>query len=363
VPLLHFRYGAYLSKDEVAELVRPYPESLELISAWLVHHGIRPAYVSQAHGGAWLKVTDVLVSQANHLLGASYQLYRNTETNDMIIRTVGYALPAVLHPHIQAVAPTTYFASTQATGQTLRRRSFGAAPAPAASGKLVTSLSSRIDEEEVEPPFLRSLYKTVAYMPHVAGQNRLAVVGFNGQFPNQDDLTEFMIRFDTFAADATFAVVQVNGGGNNPNDPGEQANIDVQYAGAMAFPTPIIFYSVGGDLQWEPAAPGVPVRLPIAGDRYLEWFNHLIQEPNRPQTISISYTDNELALPPEYAVFVCSLFARLGLLGVSVLAASGSEGVGAGDCVNAQETVQFIPRFPSSCMCDVSEPLLSTRHA
>lgn len=29
------------------------------------------------HGGAWLKVTDVLVSQANELLGASYQLYQH----------------------------------------------------------------------------------------------------------------------------------------------------------------------------------------------------------------------------------------------------------------------------------------------
>ena len=68
------------------------------------------------------------------------------------------------------------------------------------------ALLSRVDEEEVEPPFLYSLYKTVAYMPRVAGQNHLAVVGSNGQFPSQDDLTEFIVRFDTYAADATFAV-------------------------------------------------------------------------------------------------------------------------------------------------------------
>ena len=76
VPLLHFRYGARLSGERVAELVRPRPETLELINAWFKHHDIRPSSVSTASSGGWLTVTNVLVSQANQLLGTSYQLYR-----------------------------------------------------------------------------------------------------------------------------------------------------------------------------------------------------------------------------------------------------------------------------------------------
>ena len=57
VPLLLFRYRKFLSKEHVAELVRPYPEALELIHAWLVHHGVQSSSISMTHGGAWLTVT------------------------------------------------------------------------------------------------------------------------------------------------------------------------------------------------------------------------------------------------------------------------------------------------------------------
>jgi tripeptidyl-peptidase-1 len=192
VPLLCFRYGAYLSAEQVAELVRPNPDTLELILAWLRYHGIRPSSISTTHGGGWLTVTDVLVSQANQLLGASYQLYRNGKTNDTIIRTVGYALPPVLHTHIQAVAPTTYFPYTRVSvaGQTPHRRSFGAASVKAASGKLVTVLPSRY--VNIDPSILRWMYDTEDYVPLATEKNRLAVVGFGNQLPSQEDLTMFM---------------------------------------------------------------------------------------------------------------------------------------------------------------------------
>lgn len=100
---------------------------------WLVDHGTRSSSISTTHGGAWLTVSDVLMSQANQRLGASYQLYRNSKTNETIIRTVGYALPwhAVLHTQIQGIAPTTYFVSVRVMQQALRRCSFGPVPAQA----------------------------------------------------------------------------------------------------------------------------------------------------------------------------------------------------------------------------------------
>ncbi|KAH9038203.1 Pro-kumamolisin, activation domain-containing protein [Lactarius pseudohatsudake] len=127
VPLLRFRYGAHLSKEQVAELVRPHPDTLELVTSWLTHHGVQPSSISTTHGGAWLTISNVLVSQANQMLGASYQLYRHAKVNDTIIRTVSYALPNVLHAHIQAVAPTTFFASARTLRQALRRRPVEAA--------------------------------------------------------------------------------------------------------------------------------------------------------------------------------------------------------------------------------------------
>ena len=95
-------------------------------------------------------VSDLRVTQASQLLGASYQLYRNmkTKTNETMIRTAGYSPPEVLYTHVQTVMPTTCFSSMEVTAQTSRKRSFGPAPAQmwATSGKL------RIVQPRQPPP-------------------------------------------------------------------------------------------------------------------------------------------------------------------------------------------------------------------
>ena len=358
MPLLRFRYGAHLTKEQVAELVGPYPDTLGLVSSWLVHHGVRPSSVSTTHGGAWLTVTDVLVSQANQLLGASYQLYWQAKTNDTIIRTVGYALPAVLHTHIQAVAPTTDFASTRALQQTPRRHSVreAATQAETASGELVTVLSGRDDKDEVKPSSLRLLYKTSAYVPAATDKNSLGVLGFLDDYPSRADLTKFMTYFRTDAEAATFTVEQVNGGVYDPSKPGTgvEANVDIQYTGVIAYPTPLIFYSTGGNADWSDSGE------PLPGDAYLEWLKYMIDQPKLPQTVSISYGLAEKDRPLEYATALCDLFAQLGARGVSVLFASGDDGVGDGDCKDDSGNVRFIPEFPASCTCHVLLPLACT---
>jgi tripeptidyl-peptidase-1 len=113
-----YRYGAHLSKEQVAGLVAPHPDSLELVCSWLEHHKVPSSAVSITHGGGWLTVKKVPLAKANTLLGASYQTYRDTETNETVIRTVGYSLPTTLHEHVQTVAPTTYFGSPRPLRQT-----------------------------------------------------------------------------------------------------------------------------------------------------------------------------------------------------------------------------------------------------
>ncbi|KAH9175612.1 subtilisin-like protein [Lactarius sanguifluus] len=334
------KYGAHLSKEQVAHLVAPLTESLELINSWLEHHGVPSSTISMTHGGSWLTLTGVPVSQANELLGASYQLYRPTGTNDtMILRTVSYALPAVLHAHVQTVVPTTCFASMRTRRQTRRRRS------PEATRDMAsrTVLRSR-DDHGVTPSELRSLYRTAAYVPVATDQNVLAIAGFMGDYPNPTDLTTFMREYRTDAEDATFRVEQINGGGNDPSNPGMEANLNMQYAQAIAYPTPLIFYSTGGVMAPDPD-PDTP------GDPFLEWINYVLRQEHVPQTILISYGAFETDIPLEYAKKLCDLFSELGSRGTSVLVASGNDGVGQGDCIanDGSGRVQFVPDFPASC--------------
>ncbi len=341
VPLLRCRYGAHLSKEQVAQLVAPHPDSLKLINSWLEHHGVPSSSISTIHGGSWLKLTGVPVSQANGLLGASYQLYRRTGMNDStILRTIGYSLPSVLHAHVQTVVPTTYFASTRR--QAPRRRSVG----ETANMTSRTVLSSRFDE--VTPSDLRSLYKTSAYVPAATDQNELGVAGYLNDYPSPTDLTMFMRECREDAVDAFYEVELVNGGGYDPSHPAAEVNLDMQYTQAIAYPTPHTFYSTGGSMF-------IHNNVPDEGDIWLEWLVHMLSQPNVPQTVSTPYADYEKFLPLEYTTTLCRLFAELGARGASVLFSSGNDGVGLGDCIvdDGSGRVQFIPEFPASCMCGV----------
>ena len=217
---------------------------------------------------------------------------------------------------------------------TLRRRTIVPAVenAEEASGEPVKALSNR--DNTVPPPVhqvttstLTWLYKTFAYKPAATDQNEFGIAGFLPEYPNQTDLTRFMKEFCTNTDDATFKVVRVNGGGYNSKDPEIEGNLNIQYASALTYPTPQTWWSVGGQMQVYD-----DTGEPAPGDVFLEWFNFLLGQPKIPQMISTSYGTDEKDCPLEYAEVLCKLFAQLGARGVSVLYASGDDGVGAGDC-------------------------------
>ncbi|KAH9017787.1 subtilisin-like protein [Lactarius deliciosus] len=342
----HPKYGKHLSKEEVAKLVEPHPDTLQLVHSWLAHHGVHFSSISTSHGGGWLTVTDVPVPQANELLGASYQLYRLAGTNETaILRTIGYALPKVLHARVNTVAPTTFFASPR--GLQLTPHNHWGVPGKAASRGPVSVLSSR--DEDTTPEELRRLYNTYTYQPTALTKNAIGVLGYDHEFPSPTDLDLFMSMFrpDSDPDEVTFTVELVNGGEYDPIWPGFEANLDVQYAQAIAYPTPHIFYSIGGKLMWS-----LDTDEPIAGDFFLMWVDYLIDQEKIPQTISASYGVNKKDVPEDYAWGVCRLFMQLGVLGVSVLFSSGDNGVGVGNCQDASGRVKFIPKFPATCMYD-----------
>ncbi|KAF8259523.1 subtilisin-like protein [Lactarius quietus] len=337
-------YGAHLSKEQVSQLVAPHPDTLELIHSWLRYKDIPSSSISTTHSGSCLKVTGLPVVQANELLGTSYQRYRRTGTNDTaILRTIGYALPTVLHEHVRTVIPTTYFASTHTLRPTPQRRSVEAT-ANMTSTELLKTLSSR-NIQLITPNDVRWLYRTIYYDPAATDQNVLGIAGFNGQYPSPADLTSFMKQYRTDAVSATFTVNQIEKNKYDPTNPGDEANLDIQWSQAIAYPTPHIFYG-GGSTMYAVIGTNEPLRK---GDMWADWLDYLLETPVVPQTISISYGDPEKHLPLEYVTTLCDMFAQLGALGVSVLCASGDDGVGKGNCKVKDGSVRFEPEWPSSC--------------
>ncbi|KAH9026412.1 subtilisin-like protein [Lactarius hengduanensis] len=290
------KYGAHLSREQLADIVAPHPHTLTLVNSWLKHHGVHPSSVSRSHGGGWLTVADVPMSQANNILSASYQLYRYAKTNETVIRTISYGLPVELHSHVKTVAPTTYFSSPRMLQHTPRLRHRArtmAVPAKAASVDLGRGLSRRDDIDFITPSFLRWIYNTLGYVPGATDRNKLGIT-------------------------ATYDVVLINGGRYNPKTPSVEGNLDMQYAQAMALPTPHTYYSTGGGSDSDP---------------YLKWLNFML-----------GLEDNELPQTRAPA----SLYAQLGARGVSLLFSAGDFGVGK-DCTDTSGNVRFRTMFPASC--------------
>lgn len=68
-----------------------------------------------------------------------------------------------------------------------------------------------------------------------------------------------------------------------------------------------------------------------------------------PQTISVSYGEEEQSVPRDYALKVCNMFMQLGARGVSVLFASGDWGPGSSCIRNTDNSTYFEPTFPAGC--------------
>ncbi|KAF8259075.1 subtilisin-like protein [Lactarius quietus] len=333
----HPKYGAHLSKEEVAELVAPSPYVLELVNAWLDHHGILPSTVSTKHGGSWLMLSGVPVSQANRLLRASYQLYHHIGTNETVLRTLSYALPGALLEKVQTVIPTTHFGFPRAHMPKSVMRRGGAAPAGAVLPAPSPVPSS--GPEPVTPALLRWMYNISGYYPAAVDQNTLGVTGFLDQYPNPDDLRRFMNEYRSDGTYATYTVMQIKGGSYHPSSPGDEASLNIQYAEAITYPTPITFYSTSG--------------ASYEDDMFFNWLDFMRNQPSVPQTVTMSYGSSESRIPPDYARKVCNLFAEIGARGSTVLLASGDHGVGEGNCrfddSFGNSYVLFSPAFPASC--------------
>ncbi|KAH9053016.1 peptidase S8/S53 domain-containing protein [Lactarius deliciosus] len=272
----------HISPERVTELVAQRPDTLELVNSWLEHHNV-PS-ISATHGGNWLTLTDVAVANKLH------------ETNDseVTLRTVFYSLPAALHARVQTVAPTTYFTSSRMLWEKSRKRSGGAATGldkgnigrmcdgddePLPSGH---AICPAIAVQDIHPCIctgftdVQQRTRTCSGLRDLAGTTR-ARRTWRGSCAD----------FLTDGTGAAFTVVQLNNGGTGSGPLGRV-------------------------------------------DPYLFWLRYMVDsdEGDIPQTISVSYANNESSVPQGYARSVCTLFARLGRRDVSVLFASGDFGVG-----------------------------------
>ncbi|KAI0316450.1 tripeptidyl peptidase A [Amylostereum chailletii] len=356
----HERYSAHLSKADVEELVVPHPDSLAAVNSWLAAHGINENDCVRSPAQDWVTVK-VPVSLAETMLDTNFYMWKHVVDGDVIVRTTSYALPQHVHAHIELIQPTTYFSRVKAQKTTFRFSK----PLPESPTAGVAKIKIPGSDVEVDPSCnttititcLKQLYSAVGFNSSATNGNQIiGITGYLEQFANFDDLQLFFANQRPDALNSSFNVVLVNGGQNNQStdEAGAEANLDVQFAFGLTFPTPGTFFSTGGRPPFIPDQ-NTPTDT---NEPYDEWLDFVLSQDTVPQAISTSYGDDEQTVPESFAQRVCASFAQLGARGVSLMFSSGDGGVGDGDpdpttseCLtnDGRNITQFIPGFPASC--------------
>ena len=130
-----------------------------------------------------------------------------------------------------------------------------------------------------------------------------------------------------------------------------EANLDVQYAYPLSYPTPGFYYSTGGRGELVPDL-DQPTPADNQNEPYLDFLHYILALPDNelPTTLTTSYGEDEQSVPAPYTNMTCSLFAQLGARGVSVLFSSGDTGPGSACQTNdGKNTTRFLPIFPAAC--------------
>ncbi|KAK2466005.1 hypothetical protein APHAL10511_001646 [Amanita phalloides] len=355
----HPRYGQHLSKEEVEELVAPHPSSLVAVNEWLAFHGLGENDIIRSPAKDWITI-NIPVALVEGMLNAKYKVYKHDDTEDYLVRTTSYSLPEHLHVHVDVIQPTTSFGRFRNQYSSLAIIEEDTKEMQSSEDQIVDPVTGvTVDascNQTITVNCLYQLYNAVGYKPLAKGGNSIGITGYLGQYANIEDLQSFYREQRPDALGTNFDFVSVNGGINSQNKSlaGSEANLDVQFAYGISFPTPRTFWSTAGMPPFHPD----PITVNNTNEPYLDWLHHVLPKKSLPLAISTSYDDNEQTVPPSFAKRVCEQFAQLGARGVSLMFASGDFGVGDGNMDLATQKCftntgrkerKFIPQFPSSC--------------
>ena len=248
----HARYGQHLSRGSLSALMAPRAESTATVRAWLRDAGVPDSQVEE--DGEWINLR-VSTRGASALLDADFGVWRHDSTHAERVRALGYSVPEAVAEHITMVAPVVRFGQLRpARSQIFDVVDHAPEQPPRASAIPPQMLNETACNASITPECLRALYNVGSYQADAAGAGRkrsslLGVCGYLEQWAKHDQLELFADAYAPYAADANFTAVGINGGVNkqgNLTEDDVEANLDVQYAVAMSYKTPVAYYSTGG---------------------------------------------------------------------------------------------------------------------
>jgi tripeptidyl-peptidase-1 len=191
-------------------------------------------------------------------------------------------------------------------------------------------------DKDITPEVIRARYNVSAKTVGKNKKNAHAVAEFQAQYYSPSDLKEFWRKYVTFAPEQTVEKVI---GFNDPDTPGIEASLDIEYIMGVSPGVTTWFYSMKQFNFWSDLT---------------KWVGELNNESTVPWVHSVSYGSQGDYPSVAYRDRLNTEFQKVGTRGVSIVFASGDDGAGcegAGEASSAQKGCDctFYPSFPATC--------------
>ncbi|KAJ7698737.1 peptidase S8/S53 domain-containing protein [Mycena rosella] len=373
-------YGMHWAPARVAEHFAPSDEAVHAVTSWIKERGFAQERVRVSKTKGWVML-NASVAETEALLNTEYHVYAHEPSGKEHVACDEYQLPAHIVPHIQMIQPTIDFNAIlgKRAASTSTHITLGQPGAGTVSPKLAATVSAIFSDldnchQQITPTCLRALYG-ISYLPIAAAKNSLGIVEYTPQAYRPTDLDMFFSEFDPTLVGARPELQSVDGGvvqnvTANFGFNGE-SNLDLEFAMTLVTAQQKVTLYQVGDLVMGASFNNLLDALDSTfcsfrgGDDPEN--DGIYPDPSGYQgkdcgtitpanVVSTSYGYNEADLSPAYTARQCAEYAKLGLMGVTVLYSSGDNGVAgnSGVCLNPDGTQTtagkiFNPSFPSTC--------------
>ncbi|KAF0704874.1 hypothetical protein As57867_007202, partial [Aphanomyces stellatus] len=311
-------YGQHLSDDQVAALVRPSPVAIAAVETFLHGHN----FSRSAHGD-YVRAR-LAVADAETLLEATMYEFRHHESDAMVIRPMGsYAVPETVRAHVFVVDGLDHFPSNGWRTQGHPVQTFLQEP--------VTSVAD-----------IQQSYGIPSGLDATHARNGIVIGAFLHETYNVQDVQAYLSRNDV----SSHAVPRPRHcAGNGAGAATGEASLDTQLVAALTQSDVATVLCL--DSNRDPSEP--------FSETNQEPFLAFMQEINAmlppPSVVSISYADDEIAIPLAYVVAIDNEFKKAGARGTTIVVSSGDSGIVGSNLlgkIGIHECDVYQPQYPAS---------------
>ncbi|KAF8965082.1 subtilisin-like protein [Flammula alnicola] len=369
-------YGEHWTHEKVVEAFAPSAGSHDTVRAWLMDAGFDENRLGVSYNKAWIEVQGATALEVEQLLNTEYRVFKHSHNGEEHVACHDYSLPVGVAEHVDFVTPTVQ-PNAKLVGSSMQRRQASISGRNLHSRALDARSNVSVNtggslagcDTAVVPSCLRTLYN-MTYTPNATDRNTFGIVSFYSNTYLQSDLDTFFGNFRLLLLVLRLRTIALD----PSSDVGEDGWI-LEYAMTLVEPQPVQLLQVGNQQigqffslnEWLDAVDGSYCTSEGGDDFTFDpqlpnprpggFTDHSCGTAKAPNVVSNSQAVDEHVYSDFYRQRQCNEFAKLGLMGVTVLYSAGNTGISgiqSGYCLDDNGSMNlnatnFNPAWPASC--------------